>query len=207
MTNPSQPQWGQPTSGQSPYGAQPTGQYIHGQNPPGQYAQSPYGQPMYGQPGPIQPGYGGFDTARTGRANPVAGILLLVGALIAALACLIPDSSGNVPLVWSIELLPDVIDYLDGPDGWELLFDALWPVIIALGALICLLAGFGMFPAGTHRGAAVTGLLGALLMLAAALILVINSGGHVFEHLNFWSTMTLIAWIPALIGAFVGFRK
>ncbi|WP_134322727.1 hypothetical protein [Cumulibacter soli] len=208
MTNPPQPQWGQPTSGQSPYGAQPTGQYIPGQNQPGQYAQSPYGQPGYGQPGPIQPGYGAFTPPGTPRPNPVAGILLLIGVVVAVLACFIPNDIGDAPLISALNYLPDAIEYVDvGPQGWEVLMSAAAPVILAIGALICIPAGLLMFNRGRHGGAAATGLIGAILMLAAPVLIAIATDGQMFDSPSFLLVLVMIAWIPALIGAFVGFRK
>ena len=172
------------------------------------YPNGGYGQPQNGRGG-YQPGYPGYsavgpDSDDRPRANPVAGILLLIGAIAGLAACLIPNSTGKLPVVSAIDVLREAGNSIPLSTG---LFVGLAPLVLALGSLLALLAGFIMFRAGSHGGAAATGLIGSLLMLGCPALLMVASDGQLFHGLDVMGWTMVAAWAPALIGALLGFRK
>lgn len=194
----SQQQYAQPAYGQAAqYGQPPQGSGPYG---PPMYGQPPYGQPGYGQPLYGQPGYG--QLSRTARANAIAGILLLVGVIIALLACFLPNGIGSTPLLAAFENIDFVFNQIGNGVYWMI---PVAPFLLALGALICLSAGVAMFSVRPrHAGAAGVGMFGSALLLAACLFLIIGSDGMVFDYLDGLNLLAMTAWIPALLGSVTG---
>lgn len=202
-------QYAQPAYGQAPYGhpgsAQPGSQPAYGQPGCGQAPQGPYGQPMYGQPPYGQPMYGppGYGQLnRTAGANAIAGILLLVGVIIALLACFLPNGVGSTPLLSAFENIDFVFNQIGNGVFWMV---PLAPFLLAMGALICLSAGVAMFSVRPrHAGAAGVGMFGSALLLVACVFLIIGTEGRVFDYLTGLNLLALTAWIPALLGSVTG---
>lgn len=177
------------------------------------YPAQPYGQPPqpYGHPG-YQPGYPGYSAYGPDagddrdRANPAAGILLLIGALAGLAAVLIPvEGSNDLPIVAAFKLFDEAGETIPLSTGLMAAFS--W-ISLALGSLLALIAGLLMFRRSLHGGSAATGLLGALLMLASPILMYVASEGHMFDgSLQLNTILAVGAWLPALIGALIGFRK
>jgi hypothetical protein len=214
VTYPNQPNpYGQPANG--PQHAQP------------QYSQPQYGQQHYRHGAPYghagyQPGYPGYsavDPDPPSRSNPAAGILLLIGVLAGLGACFLPYDVGTVaayggvndlPLISAITHLPDTFEAADVTShGWRYIMWSLAIIALAVGVLICLIAGLLMFAGARrrHTGAACTALIGALIMLGTPIMMIIATDGAVFDYLDVSTILALGAWIPAMVGAFVGFSR
>lgn len=178
---------------------QPHGGYPHSGSYP---AQQQYGHPGYQ---PAYPGYSAYGPGeRAPRSNPVAGILLLLGALAGLAACLIPNDAGDLPIVGAFKLFDAAGETIPRDQA---LMAGIAPIALMVGSLMALIAGFVMFGAGRHGGAATTGLIGSILMLACPVLLLIATEGHLFDNIDATGIMMVAAWLPALVGACLGYRK
>lgn len=160
--------------------------------------------PQYGQPypGPPNPGYGApyGSSQPPARTNPVAAVLLLIGALGALAIALIPGGlSGQPPFMNAIEALQI-------EDGTVRTL-AITTIASAIGGLLCLIAAVAMMTAGSHTGPAILGLIGALLMIGAAVTSLIVVPGDPFANATWRLWIFLLCGIPALAGALAGFRR
>lgn len=129
----------------------------------------------------------------------------MLGALAGLAACLIPNDAGDLPIVAAF----DLFKYADqaGSESWRVILSGAAPIALVVGSLMALIAGFVMFGAGRHGGAATTGLIGSILMLACPVLLLIATEGQLFDNLDATGVMMVAAWLPALIGACLGYRK
>lgn len=159
------------------------------------------------QPGyqPAYPGHGAYDAEPRHRSNPIAGILLIIGAIAGLLACLLPNSDDELPIVAAFDLF-DQAD-LAGDQSWKVYLVATAPIVLIVGSVLALMAGLLMFAARPHRGAAALGIIGSLLMLAAPLLMLVALRGSFFDDVNVRFLLMLLAWLPAMIGAFAGMRR
>lgn len=190
-----------------PYGHSHPGQHYgpaYGGPGPQAYGGAGYGAPGYaGYPGQGYYGPGSHQPAP--RANPAAGILLLLGALAGIAACLIPNSYDQIPIVSAFELIDDAGESIPMKSG---LLAGFAPITLLAGSLLALIAGMLMFAARRHGGAATTGVIGSVLMLACPVLMLIATEGHLFDgDMTFHLVLMLVAWLPALIGALIGYRR
>ncbi|WP_153505392.1 hypothetical protein [Cumulibacter manganitolerans] len=133
------------------------------------------------------------------RANPAAGILLIVGGLMGVLWGLIPGSGSKIPLAQTVDLFKaaDVNSIIKGAAI----------IVVFLCGLGVLAAGAQMFAPKWHAGAARTGMTLGILMLIASLALIIVGGTSIFNGAQIWLWLLLLACIPTIIGALVGFAR
>lgn len=134
------------------------------------------------------------------KSNPVAGILLIIGGLMALLAGLIPSGgSGQIPIAGAI----------DGFSSGET--NAIIASVALLVVFVCgfgaLAAGAQMFAAKWHAGPARTGMTMAVLMIIAALAVIIIVGTGFFHVAGFPQWCFILAGIPTLIGALIGMAR
>ncbi|WP_153505391.1 hypothetical protein [Cumulibacter manganitolerans] len=154
---------------------------------------------------PVYPGYDTVDADEPlARSNPIAGVLLLIGSLAGLAACLVPNGQGKLPVMSAIDVLKEAGNSIPLSTG---LFIGLAPLVLALGSLLTLIAGLTMFAARPHGGAAATALIGALLMLGCPVLLMIATNGKLVDSISGMGWVTVGAWLPALVGALLGFRR
>lgn len=133
------------------------------------------------------------------RANAAAGILLIIGGLMAVLSGLIPGSGSKIPLAGAIDL------FKTGDVDSIILGAAI--IVVFLCGLGALAAGAQMFAPKWHAGAARTGMTLGILMLIASLALIIIVGTSIFDGAEIWPWLLLLACIPTIVGALVGFAR
>lgn len=133
------------------------------------------------------------------KPNPLAGILLIIGGLMGVLAGLIPSGGSQIPLAGTIDA------FQTGETNAIVLAAAI--ILVFLCGLGALAAGAQMFAPKWHAGPARTGMTLGILMLIASLAVVIVAGTGVFDNAGFTTWMLLLACVPTLIGALVGFSR
>lgn len=134
------------------------------------------------------------------KSNPAAGILLIIGGLMALLAGLIPSGgSSQIPIAGAI----------DGFGSGET--NAIIASIALLVVFVCgfgaLAAGAQMFAAKWHSGPARTGMTVAVLMIIAALAVIVIVGTGFFDVAGFPQWCFILAGVPTLIGALIGMAR
>lgn len=133
------------------------------------------------------------------KPNPGAGILLIIGGLMGVLAGLIPGGSGKMPIAGSIDL------FKSGETNAIILGAAI--VLVFLCGLGALAAGAQMFAPKWHGGPSRTGMTMGILMLIASLALIVVVGSSIFDGAELWTWLLLLACIPTIIGALIGFSR
>lgn len=133
------------------------------------------------------------------RPNILAGIMLILGGLMGVLAGLIPHGDGELPIAGAIDLFKT-----GGAEAIVLGAAILLVFICGLGALA---AGAQMFAPKWHAGAARTGMTMGILKLIASLAVVIVVGSTVFDGAGLPMWLLLLACIPTIIGALIGFAR
>ncbi|WP_158716376.1 hypothetical protein [Blastococcus sp. Marseille-P5729] len=133
------------------------------------------------------------------KPNPLAGILLIIGGLMGVLAGVVPSGGSQIPLAGTIDA------FQTGETNAIVLAAAI--ILVFLCGLGALAAGAQMFAPKWHAGPARTGMTLGILMLIASLAVVIVAGTGVFDNAGFTTWMLLLACVPTLIGALVGFSR
>lgn len=130
--------------------------------------------------------------------NPAAGILIIIGALMAIIAGLLP-SGGQLALRNAFDAIST-----GQTDGIVFGVALIVSFLCGLGALA---VGAQMFAAKWHAGPARTGMTLAIVMIVCALAVVIVVGTAVFDGagLGFW--LFALAGIPILIGSLVALSR
>lgn len=131
--------------------------------------------------------------------NPVAGVLLIIGGLMGVLAGLIPSGGSKIPLAATIDL------FQTGDVNAIVLGAAI--ILVFLAGLGALAVGAQMFAPKWHGGPSRTGMTMGILMIIASLALIIVVGTAVFDSGAFYLWLLLLACIPTIIGALVGFAR
>lgn len=132
--------------------------------------------------------------------NPAAGILLILGGLMGVLAGLVPaPGAGQIPLAGTVDAF--------GTGDSNAIVVAVAIILVFLCGLGALAAGAQMFAPKWHAGPARTGMTMGIIMLACAIAVLIIAGTQVFDGAGFSTWMLLLAGIPVIIGALVGFAR
>lgn len=130
--------------------------------------------------------------------NPGAGILLIIGGLMGVLAGLIPHGD-VIPIAGAIDL------FRTGEAAAIVLAVAI--IVVFLCGLGALAVGAQMFAPKWHASASRTGMTLGILMLVATLAVVIVGGTGVFDNAGIATWMLLLACVPTILGALVGFAR
>lgn len=155
-----------------------------------------------------RPGYGPFFGSgadldeRPRRSHPVAGVLMLLGAVGAIAFALVPHSARvGIPALRVLESVRPLLQ----SNHLDVTFVGLGYGATAGFGVLLLIAALFAFKSSERRRIAVFGLLCAFGLCAAAVLLAVGSRGIVFD--GFWGWVAVLAPIPALIGAAAGFAR
>lgn len=133
------------------------------------------------------------------RPNPIAGILLIIGGLMGVLSGLIPSGGSKIPIAATIDM------FRTGDASGIVLGAAI--ILVFLTGLGALAVGAQMFAPKWHDGPSRTGMTMGILMLIASLAVVIVVGTSVFDAGAVYIWLLLLACIPTIVGALVGFAR
>ena len=133
------------------------------------------------------------------KPNPLAGIFLIVGGLMGVLAGLIPDGGDVLPIVGTFDLF--------GTGDSTAIVLGVAILLIFLCGLGALAVGAQMFAPKWHAGAARTGMTLGILMLLGTLAVIVVAGSDVFDGATLSTWLLLLACVPTIIGALIGFAR
>lgn len=155
------------------------------------------------------------DPAR--RTNPVAGVFVILGGLMGLAQALMPWGRGQliadenpIGVVGALRIIRILQDAggVSGPGAWKVPVFAATIMVAGVFGLVAVFAGSRFFaPAPRHVGQAVSATICALGLGAAGAFSGIASNWQVLEGGIIAPWLLLLAGVPTLIGAIVGFFR